>query len=145
MYRIKLWATRGLSAVLILMALGLLGAWVRLFWFGDVFTLHSKNAKNREALASMHESLQLGASHADVLRIYWGRRERHLRLHADSPDFWVISMPSEILATEWNLEVAFQKGAVSRVRIGTGDGPPPQGGPPEKAQQVSTDHRDASP
>ena len=107
-------------------------AWVRYFWFSEVFRLHRDNEANRAALLRVHSAVQPGASPDDVLRAYWQHRTDDLRLHADNPTRWVIRMPLEFGASDWLLWLEFKNGKVVALRMRTSDGPAPAEAPPDK-------------
>ncbi|MBE0702133.1 MAG: hypothetical protein IH582_03025 [Afipia sp.] len=105
------------------------------WWFfasGDVFHSSRRNAPNRAALRQVYEAVSVGASHSEVLSAYWQHRSDSLRLFADRPTGWVITMPQEFGASDWELLIEFQDGRVSAVRVRTSDGPPPKDGPKDK-------------
>ena len=105
--------------------------WV--FWSGDNFRSHSSNAANRDAIVRLHEALRPNDDRTEVLEKYWSHRTTDLRLHLDSPDAWVVSMPLEFGAGDWNLRIEFRNGRLSAVRIRTADGPAPREAPPDKS------------
>lgn len=106
--------------------------WVKAFWFTEVFRTHKSNEPHRAALVQIQDAVALGASHADVLAAYWRHRTDSLRLFADRPTDWVISMPLEFGASDWKLLIEFENGRVTTVRVRTADGPPPKDGPKDK-------------
>lgn len=126
----------GLRAWLILAAILVVavyyGWWV--FASGDVFYSSRRNVPNRAALRQVYEAVPVGASHAEVLAAYWQHRSDDLRLFADRPTKWVITMPLEFGASDWKLSLEFQEGRVSAIRVRTSDGPPPKDGPKDKQQ-----------
>ena len=105
---------------------------VKGFWFTEVLRTHTSNEPHRTALVQIQDAVALGASHADVLAAYWQHRTDSLRLFADSPADWVITMPLEFGAYDWKLLIEFQDARVSAVRVRTSDGPPPKDGPRDK-------------
>lgn len=121
-------------AAIIILVVGIV--WVRSFWFTEVFRTHKSNEPHRAALLTIQDSVALGASHADVLAAYWQHRTDSLRLFADRPANWVITMPLEFGASDWNLLIEFQDGTVSAVRVRTSDGPPPKDGPKDKQKSA---------
>jgi hypothetical protein len=106
--------------------------WVKGFWFTEVFHTHKSNAPHRTALLQIQDAVAVGASHSEVLAAYWQHRTDSLRLFADGPAAWVITMPLEFSASDWKLRIEFQDGRVAAVRVRTGDGPPPKDGPKDK-------------
>lgn len=103
-----------------------------IFWSGDNFQTHSANASNREAIVRLQTRLRIGADHEAVLQEYWSNRTQELRLHADNPEAWLISMPVEFGASDWTLIVEFHGGRVSAVRVRSSDGPRPREAPGDK-------------
>ena len=55
---------------------GILAAWVRFFWFTDVFHTHAANAPNRASLLRVYSALQVDASASDVLQVVPGSTGR---------------------------------------------------------------------
>ena len=106
--------------------------WVRGFWFTEVFRLHRHNESNRAALLRIHESIPLGAPYSDTLAAYWHHRTDDLRLSAESPTSWIVRMPLEFGASDWNLRLEFHDGRVTAIQVRTSDGPPPTDGPADK-------------
>lgn len=106
--------------------------WWMLFGSGGVFRVQSQNAGNRAALVQIHRDIAVGATHGEVLAAYWQHRTDELRLRADSPTEWWISMPLEPGASDWTLELQFAADRVAVVRMSTSNGTPPEGGPPDK-------------
>jgi hypothetical protein len=105
------------------------------WWFfasGEVFHSSRRNAPNRAALRQVYEAVPVGALYAEVLAAYWQHRSDDLRLFADRPTEWAITMPVEFGASDWKLSLEFQEGRVSAIRIRTSDGPPPKDGPKDK-------------
>jgi hypothetical protein len=109
--------------------------WACVFWFNDVFSTHHANQPHRAALLQIHDAIEIDASHAEVLAAYWQHRSDALKLHADQPDAWIIRMPLEFGAGDWILQIDFQDGTVSAVRVLTSDGPPPKDGPAARLKQ----------
>lgn len=117
-------------AAIIALVLGVV--WVIVFWFNGVFQTHKNNEPHRAALLQIHDELDLGASHSEVLAAYWLHRTDSMRLLADQPSRWVIRMPLEFGARDWNLLLEFHDDRVTAVRVRTSDGPPPKDGPGDK-------------
>jgi hypothetical protein len=109
--------------------------WVKSFWLTDVFRTHKSNEPHRTALLQIRDAVSMGASHTDVLGAYWQHRTDSLRLFANGPAGWVITMPMELGASDWKLFVEFQDGRVTAVRVRTTDGPPPKDGPKDKQRE----------
>jgi len=107
-------------------------AWVKCFWFTEVFRTHKSNEPQRAALLQIRDAVAIGASYADVLAAYWEHRTDSLRVFADRPDSWLITMPLEFGASDWKLLIEFHEGRVSAVRVRTSDGPPLEDGPEDK-------------
>jgi hypothetical protein len=106
--------------------------WVKGFWLTEVFHSTESNEPNRAALLQIHSAVALGASHAEVLAVYWQHRTNSLYLDADRPADWAISMPLEWGASDWRLLIAFQDGKAISIQMRTSDGPPPDDGPMDK-------------
>lgn len=106
--------------------------WARGFWFNEVFHSHKSNVPNRKALLEIRERIGIGASQAEVLSAYWQHRTDVLRLFADRPTDWIITMPLEFGASDWNMRIEFKDGRVTAVRVRTSDGPQPKDGPMDK-------------
>ena len=121
-------------AAIIILVVGIV--WVKGFWFTEVFRTHKSNEPHRTALLQIQDAVALGASHADVLAAYWKHRTDSLRLFADRPTGWVITMPLEFGASDWKLLIEFQDGRVTAVRVRTADGPPPKDGPKDKQKDA---------
>lgn len=109
---------------------------VYITWFlcMEVFTLHGSNQGNRDALKTIHATLQQGDTYATVLKKYWQHRTADLRISTESPTSWRISMPTEIGAGDWTLEIDFDEatGKVTAIRVRTSDGPAPKDAPLDK-------------
>lgn len=110
--------------------------WVRGFWLTEVFHNHKSNEPNRAALLQVRDAIAVGASHADVLAAYWQHRTEALKLVADGPAEWIITMPLEFGASDWTLRIEFRDGRVTAVRVRTSDGPPPEDGPRDKQENA---------
>ena len=123
-------------AAIIILVVGVV--WVKGFWFTEVFRTHKSNAPHRIALLQIQDTVALGASHADVLAAYWQHRTDSLRLFADRPAAWVITMPLEFGASDWKLLIEFQDGRVTAVRVRTAEGPPPKDGPKDKQKDAGS-------
>ena len=117
------------QAIIALIVLGVVIVWVRGFWFSEVFRTHKANEPHRRALLEIRDAIAIGASYSEVLKAYWQHRTDSLRLFADRPTDWTITMPMEFGASDWKLGIEFQDGKVSAVRVRTADGPPPKDGP----------------
>ena len=115
---------------IILLALGI--AWVKGFWLTEVFHTRKSNESHRAALLQIRDAISIGASHADVLAASWQPRTDSLRLFADRPADWIITMPLEFGASDWTLLIEFHDARVSAIRVRTSDGPPPKDGPKDK-------------
>jgi hypothetical protein len=121
------------SQLLIVIALLVLGlVWVTGFWFTEVFRTRANNEPNRKALLQIHAAVAIGAPHAEVLAAYWKHRTDGLRLVADTPTAWWMTMPAELGATDWLLLIEFKDQRVTSVQLRTADGPPPKEGPQHK-------------
>lgn len=121
-------------AAIVILVVGIV--WVKGFWFTEVFRTHKSNEPHRTALLQIQDAVALGASHAEVLAVYWQHRTDSLRLFADRPTGWVITMPLEFGASDLKLLVEFQDDRVSAVRVRTSDGPPPKDGPKDKQKDA---------
>jgi hypothetical protein len=110
--------------------------WVRGFWFTEVFHTRKSNEPNRTALLQIRETIAIGASHTETLTAYWRHRTDDLKLFADRPTDWIITMPLEFGASDWKLLIEFQDGRVAAVRVRMSDGPPPKGGPQDKQKDA---------
>lgn len=106
--------------------------WAKGFWFTEVFHTHESNKPRRIALLQIRNAISVGASHTEVLAAYWEHRTDQLRLSADSPTEWLITIPLEFGARDWKLVIEFRNGQVSAVRIRTSDGLSPKQGPKDK-------------
>lgn len=106
--------------------------WVRGFWFTEVFHTHKSNEPNRAALLQIQAAIPIGASRDEVLTSYWRHRTDSLKLFADRPTDWIITMPQEFGASDWKLLVEFQDGKVKTLRVRKSDGPRPQDGSVDK-------------
>jgi hypothetical protein len=127
---VKIKRSQVIFAVIVALVVVYYGWWI--FASGDVFHSSQQNASHRAALVRIHEAVSVGSSHSDVLSAYWQSRTDSLRLIADTPSEWVITMPLEFGATDWKLVIDFQNDKVSAVRVRTSDGPPPAAGPQDK-------------
>lgn len=121
--------------IIAVMALVVGIVWVRGFWFTEVFRTHKSNEPQRAAILQIRDAVALDSPCSEVLAAYWEHRTDSLRLFADSATNWVITMPFEFGASDWNLRIEFQGGRVSAVRVRTSDGPPPKDGPTDKHKQ----------
>ncbi|HOC57183.1 MAG TPA: hypothetical protein PKI20_16310 [Verrucomicrobiota bacterium] len=121
-------------AAIIIVVVGI--AWVKGFWFTEVFRTHQSNEPHRTALLQIRDAVAVGASRVDVLAAYWQHRTDALRLFADRPSDWVITMPLEFGASDGKLLIEFQDGGVTAVRVRTSDGPPPRDGPEDKQKKA---------
>lgn len=121
------------TSIFVTIALLLVGlAWLRFFWFTEVFHTHQSNEPHRTALVQIRDAVDVGASHAEVLAAYWQYRTDRLRLSAESPAEWFVEMPGEFGAKNWTLHIKFADNQVASVRVRTSDGPPPKDGPADK-------------
>jgi hypothetical protein len=124
----KALGTRG-KAVAIVLAVVFAAAlwWVWLFVFSSdaVFRLPFSNEENRVQLLELRDRIKLGQNYEEVLEHFWANEGRHreLRLTTDSRDCWYISMPHEVLATDWLLYVSFDNARVSAIKVRSYDGP----------------------
>ena len=118
----------------ILLVIGIV--WVRGFWFMEVFHTRKSNEPNRTALLLIRDAIGIGASHTEALTAYWQHRTGDLRLFADRPTDWIITMPLEFGASDWKLLIEFQDGRVAAVRVRMTDGPPPKDGPQDKQKDA---------
>lgn len=114
--------------VLVLILLWI-AVWLRGFWFGEVFTTHADNAVNRDAMREIHAQLELGDSYQDVLDAFWGQGESELRIATRHPEQWRISMPRELGASDWEMNISFGSGKVSAIEVRTAEGRFPEDGP----------------
>jgi hypothetical protein len=113
-----------------------LGLWVRYFWFTEVFTTRKTNEPNRAALLRVHNGIDIDDSYSEVLTTFWQeRREDSLGLNVGNPEVWRIDTPLEFGASNWTLDIEFDDGHVSAVRVRTADGPPPRDGPKDKTAE----------
>ena len=112
-----------------LIALMAIAIWVGSFWFMEGFRTHKANEPHRRALLEIRDAIAIGASYYEVLEAYWQHRTDSLRLFADRPTDWIITMPMEFGASDWKLGIEFQDGKFIAVRIRPADGPPPRDGP----------------
>ena len=80
-----------LIIVAIVLVIGIL--WVRGFWFTEVFHSQKSNEPNKKALLQIRDAIGVGASHTEVLTAYWQHRTDALKLFADRPADWIITMP----------------------------------------------------
>jgi hypothetical protein len=110
--------------------------WVTSFALTEVFRTHKSNEPHRTRLLQIQKTIEIGASHADVLAAYWQHRTAFLALSPGSRTNWVISMPREWLAGDWRLFIEFHDGKVAATQIRTADGSPPKDGPPDKRQNT---------
>jgi hypothetical protein len=110
--------------------------WMMGFWFTEVFRTHKSSEPHRAALLRIRDAVAIDASHADALAAYWQLRTDSIRLFADRPGDWVITMPLAFSASDWKLLIEFQDGRVSAVRVRTADGPPPKDGPKDKQKDA---------
>jgi hypothetical protein len=108
--------------------------WVKGFLFTEVFHTHKSNELHRAALLQIRDAVSIDASYAEDLAAYWQHRTDSLRLFADRPAEWVITVPMEFGASDWRLVVEFHDGRVSAVRVRTSNGPPPKDGPKDKVK-----------
>ncbi len=99
------------------------------FGSGDWFITHSRNASNRASLLKIRDYIHVGDGYESALKSFWQLASKDLRLSAESPQIWAVSMPSEIGATNWVLYVEFRDGKVSAVKVRTSDGPHPTDAP----------------
>jgi hypothetical protein len=127
--------TKRSHIIIAVMALVVGIVWVRWFWFADVFRTHKSNGPQRAAILQIRDAVALDTAYSEVLAAYWEHRTDSLRLFADSATNWVITMPFEFGANDWNLRIEFEDGKVSAVRVRTSDGPPPKDGPTDKRKQ----------
>ncbi len=127
--------TKRSHVIIIVMALAIGIVWVRWFFVTDVFRTHKSNEPQRAAILQIRDAVALDSPYSEVLAAYWGHRTDSLRLFADSASNWVITMPFEFGASDWNLRIEFEGGKVSAVRVRTSDGPPPKDGPKDKHKQ----------
>lgn len=118
--------------IIVAMALAIGIVWLRWFWLTDVFRTHQSNQPQRAAILQIRDAVALDSTYSEVLAAYWEHRTDSLRLFADCATNWVITVPFEFGASDWNLRIEFQGGKVSAVRVRTSDGPPPKNGPPDK-------------
>lgn len=132
--RVKIKRSHIITAIIVLV---LLIGWVRIFWFGEVFHTQKRNEPNRAALLRIRDAIPIGASHADVLTVYWQYRTDRLRIWAEGPKGWSISTPLEFGARNWYLRIDFEDGRVAALRVRTEDGPSPKNGPPDKERSRS--------
>lgn len=109
-----------------------LGVCVKGFWFTEVFTPHSGNEANREAMRKLDAALEMGDSHMDVLAKFWNLPEHDLRIGVNSPEGWNISMPNEFLARNWIMNLCFDGGRLSRIEIRNAEGNFPDDAPPPR-------------
>jgi hypothetical protein len=121
-----------LLAAATILVLGIV--WVRVFCFGEIFHTHKQNAPNRAGLLRIRDAIPIGASHSDVLSVYWQHRTEALRLSVGNATNWGIEMPLELGANDWGLCIHFQHGKATTVRVRTSDGAPPKDGPKDKEQ-----------
>jgi hypothetical protein len=121
-------------AAIIILVVGVV--WVKGFWFTEVFHTRKSNEPHRAALLQIRDAVSVGASHGEVLAAYWQHRTDSLRLFADRPADWIITMPLEFGASDWKLLIEFQDDRVSAVRVRTSDGPPPKDGPNDKQKDA---------
>ena len=117
----------------ILLVIGVV--WVAGFLFTEVFHTQASNESNRIALLKIRDVVAVGSSHAEVLDSYWRHRTDYLKLHAERPTDWIITMPLEFGAGNWKLLIEFHDGRVSAVRVRTADGPPVHG-PKDKEKSI---------
>ena len=106
--------------------------WIRVFWFGEVFSTNSRNEPNRKALTSIYDCISVNSSRADVLACYYRNRTDDLRLLADIQNEWIVRIPMELGAKDWCLRIDFDDDKVMSVRIRTSDGPKPNNSLPDK-------------
>ena len=131
---VKFKRSHAIISVIVALAAAYYGWWF--FASGDVFHSFTRNAPNRAVLLQVYEAVSVGASHSEVLSAYWQRRTDDLRLFADRPTDWIVTIPLEFGASDWKLLIEFQDGRVSAVRVRTSDGPPPKDGPKDKQKDL---------
>ncbi len=100
--------------------------------FVTTFRTHHGNESNRVALLRIREAIPIGAARSDCLSIYEALRTAELSLISNSAEHWLIRMPLEVGATDWNLIVEFEDDCVVAVKVRTSNSPPPHDGPPDK-------------
>lgn len=120
------WTKLAAIAVVILIS-GYFVWWI--FFTPDFFHRHNMNAANRAALINFRENIRVGDSYENVLRAHWHQSSRELRLTPASPQLWTVSMPHEILSTDWVMYIEFADGKVFTIKVRTSDGPRPHDAP----------------
>ncbi|MDB6110800.1 MAG: hypothetical protein JWR69_2550 [Pedosphaera sp.] len=130
----KLKRSHTILSVIVALAAAYYGWWF--FASGDVFHSPERKVHNRAMLLQLYETVGVGASQPEVLSAYWQHRTDDLRLIADQPTNWAVTMPSELGASDWRLRIEFQEGRVSAVRVRTSDGPQPKDGPKDKQKNA---------
>ena len=104
--------------------------WLLLF-SGDFLATHSQNAKNREILLEIRDSIQIEDDYENVLQKYWSNTEKcnGLKINTNRANSWSISMPLELFTTNWGFFINFQNGKVSGYGIRNADGLKPKDAP----------------
>lgn len=115
--------------------------WTKFFLFTEVFTTSSRNETNRQAILKLHNAIRTGDTREEVLRDYYTNRTDRLRLRCDKAEEWVITMPMEFGATDWQLQLEFGQDKVSSIRIRTTEGMKPGDSPDDK----NTPNQEAAP